>query len=499
MKKAGVSLMIVAIGLAFLFGCKSKPEIERKIQTDEGFQWYRTKIVEKDKNGNKDLIYFGAESTDGTTLIPLERKYTNVRYSSVFEMFEVYRYHNEGLCDKTGKEIISPDREYNNIWCYSDPNYLLVYKDKVRGVLDINGNEIISTSIGYTDIEDIKKNGDIDGPIKYFRVTKNNYEGILDLNGNVVISTDRGYDGVTLWQNLGFYTGKNNFSGFCDIDGNEIIAPNKYDNIEIKDYDNYFEVEKDGYKGACDINGKEIVPPIYDYVWYNDSDCEFECTRDESEGDHWIEKRKIIKFDTEKVVKKNFSSSSSSSDGFTSKDGLLYEGDYTEGPWVSTQNGYSQPSINPHHHIKIYEDYLIDGVVKIPYIGKSIDGKKKYHCSFPENDYVIDSYFNIIIYAPGMYNQLVKGNVVYDINTPVQDYNGGGGGNYDIDNKKNGKISQPKRHQCGLCGGSGEWAHDDASIPDFGTGNKYCSKCGKTVGPKHVHTQCPSCKGKGWW
>lgn len=58
---------------------------------------------------------------------------------------------------------------------------------------------------------------------------------------------------------------------------------------------------------------------------------------------------------------------------------------------------------------------------------------------------------------------------------------------------------QPKKHQCGLCGGSGEWAHDDASIPDFGTGNKYCNKCGKTVGPKHVHTQCPSCKGKGWW
>jgi hypothetical protein len=56
-----------------------------------------------------------------------------------------------------------------------------------------------------------------------------------------------------------------------------------------------------------------------------------------------------------------------------------------------------------------------------------------------------------------------------------------------------------KTHKCGLCGGSGEWAHDDESIPDFGTGNKYCSKCGKTVGPKHVHTQCPSCKGKGWW
>ena len=60
-------------------------------------------------------------------------------------------------------------------------------------------------------------------------------------------------------------------------------------------------------------------------------------------------------------------------------------------------------------------------------------------------------------------------------------------------------TAEPQRHQCGLCGGSGEWAHDDESIPDFGTGNKYCSKCGKTVGPKHVHTQCPSCKGKGWW
>lgn len=60
-------------------------------------------------------------------------------------------------------------------------------------------------------------------------------------------------------------------------------------------------------------------------------------------------------------------------------------------------------------------------------------------------------------------------------------------------------TTQPNTHKCGLCGGSGEWAHDAESVPDFGTGNKYCSKCGKTVGPKHVHTRCPSCEGKGYW
>lgn len=194
------------------------------------------------------------------------------------------------------------------------------------------------------------------------------------------------------------------------------------------------------------------------------------------------------------------SSSSSSSTSNTAGNGLLYEGDYTEGRWVSTQNGYTQPSINSHHHVKIYEDYLIDGVIKIPYIGKSIDGKKKYRSSFPELDYDVDSYFNITLYAPGMYNQMAKGNVVYDMNTnetynptPTQH-----------DNSNTGSSQQKpryeqKRHDCGLCGGSGEWAHDDESIPDFGNGNKYCSKCGKTVGPKHIHTRCPSCGGNGWW
>ena len=57
---------------------------------------------------------------------------------------------------------------------------------------------------------------------------------------------------------------------------------------------------------------------------------------------------------------------------------------------------------------------------------------------------------------------------------------------------------QPKKHQCGLCGGSGEWVHDDQSIVDFGY-KKYCNKCGKTVSGKHVHDRCPSCKGKGYW
>lgn len=55
---------------------------------------------------------------------------------------------------------------------------------------------------------------------------------------------------------------------------------------------------------------------------------------------------------------------------------------------------------------------------------------------------------------------------------------------------------EQKKHQCGVCGGSGREIRNDAT--SFGK-TKYCSECGKTVSDSHYHAPCRSCKGKGWW
>ena len=64
-------------------------------------------------------------------------------------------------------------------------------------------------------------------------------------------------------------------------------------------------------------------------------------------------------------------------------------------------------------------------------------------------------------------------------------------------NTESNTVSQPKRHQCGLCGGSGRVV-ETKGVPSFGN-TKWCRECGKYVPDNHYHTLCPSCKGKGWW
>lgn len=56
--------------------------------------------------------------------------------------------------------------------------------------------------------------------------------------------------------------------------------------------------------------------------------------------------------------------------------------------------------------------------------------------------------------------------------------------------------SQQTQHKCSLCNGTGRVINTDGV--NFGK-TKWCSECGKTVPDYHYHTNCPSCKGKGYW
>ena len=59
-----------------------------------------------------------------------------------------------------------------------------------------------------------------------------------------------------------------------------------------------------------------------------------------------------------------------------------------------------------------------------------------------------------------------------------------------------GSTQQTGTHKCGLCNGSGRVINNDGI--SFGN-TKYCDECGKIVPDSHYHTDCPSCKGKGYW
>lgn len=111
---------------------------DRTLETEsDGFRWY-----ELEQDG-----YYGAQSINGTTLIPLSRKYTFICYHTADGGWFCFRKNNsstyEGCCDKNGREVIAPERGYNNVY-WKDDGYIEVEKNGLVGVCDLNGKEIIA-------------------------------------------------------------------------------------------------------------------------------------------------------------------------------------------------------------------------------------------------------------------------------------------------------------------------------------------------------------------
>ena len=94
---------------------------ERTLQTEsDGFKWYELR-----QDG-----YCGAQSIDGTILIPLSRKYTWIYYDDTHGGSFAIRKNNsstyEGCCDKNGREIIAVERGYNEVYYDGDDGYIEV-------------------------------------------------------------------------------------------------------------------------------------------------------------------------------------------------------------------------------------------------------------------------------------------------------------------------------------------------------------------------------------
>lgn len=136
MKNANRTFPLLLTALLLLCGSLAFGQ-DRTLRTgSDGFKWYKL-----EQNG-----YCGAQSTNGTTLIPLSRKYTFICYHSSDGGWFSFEKNNsstyEGCCDKNGREIIAVERGYNFVNNYGD--YYGIKKNGLQGACDLNGREIIA-------------------------------------------------------------------------------------------------------------------------------------------------------------------------------------------------------------------------------------------------------------------------------------------------------------------------------------------------------------------
>ena len=412
---------------------------DRTLQTeDDGFKWYELR-----QNG-----YCGAQSTNGTTLIPLSRKYTFICYHLTRGGWFSFRKNNsstyQGCCDKNGREIIAVERGYTRVHYRGDEGYIGVEKNGLEGACDLNGKEIIAVERGY----------------------------------NSVTYYDDGYYGVE----------KNGLEGACDLNGKEIVAP-KYESLFLSSSSGEFE-----YKNS---QGEWISTGIkYD----GKTDAYASASSSSSSSS------------SASSSSSNSSSSSSNSASGNTESKLLYEGDYTEGStfvngWGTTSQNVTAGMV---HHIKIYEDHLEDcpnNMSPFCYEYKWTTNGSKVYSGFV-GSFIVDYYYNITKdIGAGVRCQWSKGNVAYNINAPVQN---NGGGNYGSGNYNNGSYnsgtsntnnSGPSQVKCSYCNGTGKVAKNTYP-PQFGTQDYKvrCPECGEEhwKSDGHVHVPCPSCNGRGY-
>lgn len=212
----------------FLTGHDIMAFVKKKQMTEsDGFVWYKLEYYPN----------YGAADKDGNVLLPMERKFTSVKYKASTTQgkqgyFEVRKDDYVGVYGVNGIEILSPDKKYT-YWSYSgdsERGYLRVDRNDAKyGFCDLNQNEIIA-------------------PGKYSYASYNS----------------KGY----------FAVEQGDYEGVCDLNGKEIIAPNKYTSIlliNLAGSPQWFAVERNDLEGACDMAGNELVPPRYSDLYYDNA------------------------------------------------------------------------------------------------------------------------------------------------------------------------------------------------------------------------------------
>lgn len=130
----------------------AEAQVQRELKTeDNGFKWYQT------HSGS----YYGAESTDGRTIIPLSKQYTMVVFhekKDCIGYFGVYRNGKKGAYDIHGNLVIEP--VYENLYylsqgfsyedAYGTDHYLGITLDASGRASSASGTSTASTAYSST-------------------------------------------------------------------------------------------------------------------------------------------------------------------------------------------------------------------------------------------------------------------------------------------------------------------------------------------------------------
>lgn len=229
MKRIALLILIAVVAIS---SAEAQNVKRTKHKEKDKFKWY---LIEHDG-------YQGAETKEGKSIIPLEKKFKEVRYrySSRYYtngFFIAYKKDADGksivgVYNRNGVEKISPDRGYSYayvddiLWC---DDHIVVKNENVVGLCDTNGREIIAPKPHYRDFKFypfLKISG------YYIAHYKDKSCGIVDSNGREVIPPGRGYTHACPQKSNGhifFEVKKGDSVGLCDIYGDEIVAPKKID------------------------------------------------------------------------------------------------------------------------------------------------------------------------------------------------------------------------------------------------------------------------------
>ena len=187
---------------------------------DDGFVWYKLRNIGgmygiENANGNVVLspdygpIYYdkdsknfkvecksgchkGVLSKGGSWLIPLDREYESLYFSTHFDKYVVEKNDFKGICSTDGKEIIAPNK-YSDIQLFDEIYY--VEKDGYKGACDANGKEIIAPN-KYKDVLFLS------GEFKY---KNNNGDWIsmnIDKNGKLIVVSPPDMENSTTHDNM---------------------------------------------------------------------------------------------------------------------------------------------------------------------------------------------------------------------------------------------------------------------------------------------------------